>query len=300
MTFGAQVDRAEASRMLHDACDAGINFIDTANVYAAGESERILGALLNGRRAEIVLASKIGIRLGEEPPGLSRQALTSAVENSLKRLRTDFLDICYLHQPDAGVPMDESLAAMDALVGAGKVRYPASSNFASWQICRMLWLAESSGYTPARIAQPMYNLLARRIEDEFLPACAALDISTVVYNPLAGGLLIGKHRGGHPLPGTRFDGNQAYLDRYWNDQMLCAVDSLAKAASAAGRSLLSLSLNWLAHHTPADCLVLGASRAEQLRENLRTLEDGPLDAETLSTCDQVWSMLKGISPKYNR
>jgi aryl-alcohol dehydrogenase-like predicted oxidoreductase len=300
MTFGAQVDRAEASRMLHDARDAGINFIDTANVYAAGESERILGALLNGRRTEIVLASKIGMKVGEEPPGLSRQALTSAVENSLKRLRTDFLDICYLHQPDAGVPMDESLAAMDALVSAGKVRYPASSNFASWQVCRMFWLAESSGYAPARIAQPMYNLLARRIEDEFLPACAALGISTIVYNPLAGGLLIGKHRGGQPLAGTRFDGNQAYLDRYWNDQTLCAVDHLGKAASAAGRSLLSLSLNWLAHHTPANCLVLGASRAEQLCENLRTLEDGPLDAETLSTCDQVWAMLKGISPKYNR
>lgn len=300
MTFGAQADKTAACRILAAGLDSGINFLDTANVYAGGASERLLGELLDGKRGDIVLASKIGMKVGEEMPGLSREAITAAVENSLRRLRTDFLDICYLHLPDASVPMEESLAAMDALVRAGKVRHVASSNFASWQVCRMLWLAEKNGYAAARIAQPMYNLLARRIEDEFLPACAALGIATVVYNPLAGGLLTGKHRGGNPVRGTRFDGNQAYLDRYWSDPMLRSVEQLETAAAAAGRSLISLSLSWLLRHSAAHCVVLGASRVEQLQQNLGVLEDGPLGAEEIAACDRVWGVLKGSGPKYNR
>jgi aryl-alcohol dehydrogenase-like predicted oxidoreductase len=146
----------------------------------------------------------------------------------------------------------------------------------------------------------MYNLLARRIEDEFLPACREAGISTIAYNPLAGGLLTAKHKGHAPLPGTRFDGNQAYLDRYWNDMNLAAVERLSETARVVGRSLVSLSLNWLLHHTPVDCIVLGASRPEQLQENLSALDDGPLESGTLIECEQVWSALKGVSPKYNR
>jgi aryl-alcohol dehydrogenase-like predicted oxidoreductase len=164
----------------------------------------------------------------------------------------------------------------------------------------MLWIAETRGYRPIRVSQPMYNLIARRLEDEFLPACQALGISTVVYNPLAGGLLAGKHSAAAPLAGSRFDGNRAYLDRYWSQANHEAVSRLAAAAAGAGRSLVSVSLNWLLHHTLIDCVILGASRPEQLEQNLRALEDGPLPSDVLAVCDEVWKLLRGPSPKYNR
>lgn len=300
MTFGAQAAEEEALRILESAFDAGINFLDTANVYVQGESEKLLGKFLQGRREQVVLASKVGMKVIDEQPGLSLQAITTAVENSLRRLRTDYLDIYYLHAPDYSVPLEESLGAMDSLVRAGKVRWAATSNYASWQLCRMHWIASAKGYAPARIAQPMYNLIARRIEDEFLPASAELGVSTVVYNPLAGGLLTGKQHKSAPQPGTRFDNNKMYLDRYWNDAAFNAVSQLATAAEKDNRSLASMSLNWLYHHTAADCIILGASSSQQLQSNLRALEEGSLPPETLEVCDNVWQMLKGAAPRYNR
>ena len=300
MTFGAQSAEPEAQRILDSAIDAGINFIDTANVYVAGESERILGRLLQGRRHEVVLASKVGMKVGDEQPGLSREAIISAIENSLGRLQTDYLDLYYLHAPDYSVRVEESLAALDSLVRSGKVRWAAVSNYASWQLCRMHWIAAVDGLSPVRISQPMYNLIARRIEDEFLPACAELGVSTVVYNPLAGGLLTGKQNRSSPLPGTRFDKNAAYLDRYWNDAAFDAVSELAAAAEVAGRSLISVSLNWLLHHTMTDSIILGASSVGQLQANLKALGEGPLSPEMIETCDRVWQRLRGAAPKYNR
>jgi len=240
------------------------------------------------------------MKVGEEHPGLSRQAIIAAVENSLRRLQTDYLDIYYLHAPDYSIPVEESLAAMDSLVRAGKVRWAATSNYASWQLCRMHWIAAEQGYAAARIAQPMYNLIARRIEDEFLPACAERGVSTVVYNPLAGGLLTGKQQKSAPEPGTRFDNNKMYLDRYWNDAAFDAVSRLAAAAEKENRSLVSMSLNWLLHHTATDCIILGASSSQQLQSNLRALEEGALTPETLEICDSVWQILRGAAPKYNR
>ena len=300
MTFGAQTDAATAARMVDRCFDCGIDFVDTANVYNAGESERILGELLGPRRAKIVLASKVGMRAGDHPAGLRKDLVLKAAEESLQRLKTDYLDLLYLHTPDPSTPLEETLDALDSLVKSGKVRYAATSNYASWQICRMLWIAEKNGYQPARVVQPMYNLVARRIEDEFLPFCRENGISTVVYNPLAGGLLTGKHNGDAPLPGTRFDGNRAYLDRYWNQVNFGAVRKLSETASRAGRSVVSLSLNWLLHHTMADCIILGASKMEHLQENLAVLREGRLDDATLASCDELWAMLRGAAPKYNR
>jgi aryl-alcohol dehydrogenase-like predicted oxidoreductase len=186
-------------------------------------------------------------------------------------------------------------------VRAGKVRYPASSNYAAWQVVRMLWLAEKNNWKPAVITQPMYNLLARGIEQEYLPMCREFGVSTVVYNPLAGGLLTGKHRGETtPAPGTRFENNQLYLDRYWHPAYFEAVEQLRTIAKGAGRSLVSLSLNWLLHHTTADCLILGASRLEQFEENLRAIKEGALPEDTVEACDRVWYGLRGITPRYNR
>lgn len=301
MTFGGQADRTVSARLLDISLDRGINFLDTANVYNGGESERILGELLGPRRQNVVLASKVGMKVGEQqPPGLARAAILSAIENSLRQLRTDYLDLYYLHTPDYQTPIEETLGALDELVRSGKVRYAATSNYASWQVTQMLWLADRDKLAVPCVAQPMYNVLARRIEDEFLPMCREFGIGTVAYNPLAGGLLTGKHQSEAPTPGTRFDNNKMYQDRYWNEANFHAVQRLAELAQAENRSLISLALNWLFKHTAVDSVILGASRQEQLEANLAALEDSPLSAETLAGCDEVWQTLKGTAPKYNR
>jgi aryl-alcohol dehydrogenase-like predicted oxidoreductase len=303
MTFGSQTDEAAACRMVDRCFDAGVNFIDTANIYNKGHSEIIVGNLLKGRRHKAILATKFRGKMGEAPDesGLSRAAILKAIDASLIRLQTDYVDICYLHQPDYDVPIEETLAAVDEIVRAGKVRYPAVSNYSAWQICEILWTSENKGYQAPHISQPMYNLLARGIEAEYLPFCERFGIAVVPYNPLAGGLLTGKHvhaRG--PLSGTRFDKNQMYLDRYWHDDDFAAVEELRGIARDAGKTLVELSLQWLLSRPQVDSIILGASRLEQLEENLKACEGSPLDDETLRRCDAVWKRLRGVTPKYNR
>ena len=302
MTFGGQTD-AEAARRMIDLCaGAGINFLDTANVYNAGASEEMLGRLLEGRRQDFIIASKVRNKMGDgvDMAGLSRGAIFRAIDDSLRRLKTDYVDLYYLHLPDYAVDIEESLDAMNDLVKQGKVRWLASSNYSGWQVGEMHWMAERKGYQAPYVGQPMYNLIARGIEQEYLPMSKRFGISNVVYNPLAGGLLTGKQRRDAPLPGTRFDNNRMYLDRYWHQADFDAVDQLQRIAAAAGRSLVSLALNWIYHHTPVECIILGASRVDHLDENLKVLSDGPLDTETLAGCDKVWNALRGPTPKYNR
>ncbi|MDP9170013.1 MAG: aldo/keto reductase [Acidobacteriota bacterium] len=299
MTFGSQVDQTEAQKIFDRCLDTGVNFIDTANVYNKGESERMLGRCMKGRRDKIVLASKVRGSMGSYE-GLSRTAIFKAIDESLERLGTDYLDLYYLHHPDYTVPLEESLEAMQDLVKAGKIRFPALSNYASWQVTEAQWIASQCNYTPATVTQPMYNLLARGLEPEYLPMCEHFGIFTCVYNPLAGGLLTGKQRAGDPLPGTRFDSNQMYLDRYWHPAQFEAVERLDAAARAHGRTLLSVALNWIYRHTSASCMILGASRLQQLEQNLAALDDGPLPEELLKACDSVWAGLRGVTPKYNR
>lgn len=300
MTFGAQCDEPLSLALVEHCLDQGVNFFDTANIYNAGAAETILGRAFAGRRDRVVLASKAGGRMGPDEAGLSRAALRRALEASLRRLRTEYLDLYYLHLPDPAVPLEETLEAMGDFVREGKVRHVASSNYAAWQMCRLRWLGAERGLPAIAVSQPMYNLIARGIEQEFLPMCREFDIATVVYNPLAGGLLTGKQRFEAPLAGTRFDGNRMYLDRYWHEQNFSAVHELAAVAQAAGRSLVSVAINWLLHHTPTDSVILGASKLAHLEENLRAFEDGPLPADTLAACDRVWARLRGPSPKYNR
>ncbi|MGH9630584.1 MAG: aldo/keto reductase [Bryobacteraceae bacterium] len=302
MTFGKQVDQPLAERMIGECVDAGINFFDTANIYQHGQSEIILGDALRGKRGQVILASKVRGKMGEGPDesGLSRQAILRAIDESLRRLKTDYLDIYYLHQPDYATPIEETLETVEELVRQGKVRCPGSSNYSSWQVCRQLWLAEAKAYKPARITQPMYNLLARGIEQEYLPMARELGVSTVVYNPLAGGLLTGKQSAGAPIPGTRFDGNTMYLNRYWHPAYFEAVEELKRAAQQDGRTLVSVALNWLLHHTGSQCVILGASSLEQLHENIRLSREGRLTEAMLKQCDEIWSKLRGITPQYNR
>jgi len=302
MTFGSQVDEAASHRIIDRCLDLGVNFFDTANVYNRGVSEIMVGKALKGRRDKVVLASKVAGKMGDaaDQIGLSRRAIETAIEESLKRLQTDYLDLYYLHHPDRSVPLEESLETMDRLVRQGKVRYPATSNYSGWQVVRMQWIAEKNGYKPATVTQPMYNLLARGIEQEYAEMANEFGISTVVYNPLAGGLLTGKQKREAPIAGTRFDNNQMYLNRYWNDQDFDAVADLLEIARRAGRTPVSLALNWLLHHTPTDCIILGASKIEQLDENIAAMDEGPLSADTVSACDAVWSRIRGVTPVYNR
>lgn len=301
MTFGSQADPGAAARMIDLCLDRGVNFFDTANVYNNGRSETILGEILKGRRSQVVLASKVGSQAAQPNVApLSSAAILANIDASLSRLQTDYLDLYYLHTPDYSTRLDETLEAVHQLVRAGKVRYPAVSNYAAWQVCRMLWISETQHYLPPLVSQPIYNLLARGIETEYVPFCQESGVSMVVYNPLAGGLLTGKQDIARPLPGTRFDNNPLYLKRYWHPAIFDAVQALRSVAESAGRSLIDLSLNWLLHHTATDCVIVGASKVEQLEQNLDVLERGPLTADTVTACDAVWQSLRGVTPKYNR
>jgi aryl-alcohol dehydrogenase-like predicted oxidoreductase len=303
MPFGSQTDEAAARRLVDCCLEAGINSFDTANIYNQGRAEEMLGKMLAGRRAKVVLATKGRGKMENAPEetGLSRAAMHTALDSSLRRLQTDYVDIYYLHQPDYDVPLEETLAALDELVRAGKVRYPAVSNYAAWQVCEIHWLCAKNGFKPPYVSQPMYNLLARGVEEEYLPFCQRFGVAVVPYNPLAGGLLTGKHaRERGPVTGTRFDGNKLYLDRYWHADYFAAVEDLAAVAREAGKTLVELSFQWLLSQPVVDSIILGASRLEQLEENLKACEGRLLDESVLARCDAVWKRLRGITPKYNR
>jgi aryl-alcohol dehydrogenase-like predicted oxidoreductase len=303
MTFGSQTDENVARRMIDLCLDAGINFIDTANVYNKGLSETIVGKLLKGRRDKVVLATKVRGKMGDGPgeSGLSRAAICKAIDCSLQRLQTDYVDLYYLHQPDYDVPIEETLSAMDHLVKAGKVRYPAISNYAAWQVAEIHCISQKNGYQPPFISQPMYNLLARAIEDEYLPFCRQYGVAVVPYNPLAGGLLTGKQsRESKPIAGSRFDGNKMYLDRYWHDDDFAAVEELKSIARDAGKTIVEMALLWVLSHGQVDSVILGASKLDQLEENLKACAGPQLSNDVLERCDEVWRRLRGVAPKYNR
>ncbi len=303
MTFGSQTDEPTGGRIIDYCLDQGINFLDTANVYNKGISEEFLGRMLRGgRRERVVLASKCRGVMGTGPDeaGLSRPAMLKAIDDSLLRLGTDYLDLYYLHMPDPAAPIEETLETMQSLVAAGKVRYPAISNYAAWQVAQTRAIAERRGFKPIHVAQMMHNLIARGLEQEFVPFAREYEVGLVIYNPLAGGLLTGKQQREAPGAGTRFDGNQMYLDRYWHPAFFDAVDELAVIAREAGRSLVSLSFNWLRHHTETACIILGSSRLEQLERNLAACREGKLTDDVVKRCDEVWGKLRGVTPRYNR
>lgn len=302
MTFGSQTAESEARMMVEACLDRGVNFFDTANIYNLGKSEEILGRALKNRRNRVVLATKVRGRMGEQKDqsGLSAKAIANAIDASLSRLGTDYVDIYYFHQPDYDVPVEESLAAMNELVKAGKVRYPALSNYAAWQVAEIHAVCAREGFATPFVTQPMYNLLARSIETEYVPMTRYYGCSKVVYNPLAGGLLTGKQSPDAPVAGSRFDGNSMYLNRYWYPQIFNAVEELRVIAGAAGRSMVSLALNWLLHHTDTDCVILGASKLDQLTANLAACEEGPLPEEALTDCDAIWARIKGVAAQYCR
>lgn len=304
MTFGSQVTESDAARMMDRALDSGVNFIDTANVYNQGLSEEITGRVLGARRQRVVLATKVRGKMGDGRDaygGLAPAAVRRAAEASLRRLGTDCVDVYYLHMPDREVPIEDTLEAMQELRQAGKIRHIGVSNYAAWQMAEMDALMRGWGVEPPAVAQPMYNMLARGIEQEYLEFTTRYGIANACYNPLAGGLLTGKqsHAAG-PLPGTRFDGNQMYLDRFWHRAYFRAVESLRGIAGDLGISMVELALRWACHREGVDSIIVGASKQAHLEENLRAAEGGPLPEDALRACDRVWQELRGPTPRYNR
>jgi aryl-alcohol dehydrogenase-like predicted oxidoreductase len=304
MTFGTQLDEAEAAEVVHRARDLGVTMFDTANTYGDGRSEEILGRIVAPFRDEVQIASKVGsVRPSADPNErrLDRDSILRECEDSLRRLGVDHVDLYYLHVPDPRTPMAESLAACEELVRAGKVRHLAISNHAAWQVTDAIRLAEANGWPRVRASQPMYNLLARRLEDEYAACSQRFGLTDLVYNPLAGGLLTGKHRfDREPAAGTRFDRKANYLDRYWNRAQFEALNRLQTIADDAGLTLIELAIRWLFSRPVVDGIIFGVSSLEHLEANLAAADGPAPDDETLARIDEVWADLGGAAPRYNR
>lgn len=272
--FGSDADEQAAVGVITAALDAGINFIDTADVYTGGHSERIVGKVIADRRSEVVLATKFRWRSGKGPnaEGASRKHILEACEASLKRLGTDYIDLYQIHGWDGGTPIEETMRALDDLVRSGKVRYVGCSNFSALQICRALWAAERFGGARFNSVQPYYNLLDRGAEGELLPFCHEMGIGCINYSPLAGGLLTGKYRRGQEVPaGTRAareDGMRRRLD----DRMFDRLERLEGYAREHGHTLAHLALAYLLAQPCVSSPIIGANSVAQLQESLGALE----------------------------
>lgn len=302
MTFGSQVDQTGANEMVGLALEAGIDHFDTANAYNHGASEKMLKTALGRRRDEVSIATKVFNKMGDGPDeaGLGKAAVRRAIDESLARLGTDHVELYYLHQPDARVPIEETLAVMSELVAAGKVRHLGVSNYAAWQVASMIERARSNRWPEPRIGQQLYNPISRGLEEEYAGFAADYGVATLVYNPLAGGLLTGKHRNlGQVAPG-RFSDNETYRARYWSQPQLTAARRLGEVAASSGLSPVGLCLRWLLARPLVDGVILGASSPEQLRANLVAAEGPPLAPELVAVMDEVWAGVRGAFPRYNR
>ena len=299
MTFGLQCDEATSRVILDRAAAGGITFLDAADVYpvgggfqTAGRTEEIVGRWLEGRRHEFIVATKCGGAMSERPwdRGTSRKHVLDAIDASLRRLRTDYVDLYQLHHPDPETPIEESLRALDDVVRAGKARYVGCSNFPAYQLARALGRSELLGVGRFDTVQPRYNLLFRQIERDLLPLCREEALAVIPYNPLAGGLLSGKHRRETgPTPGTRFTlGNAAsrYQDRYWHEREFATVEALRPLAAEAGLSPTQLALAWTLAEPAITAPIVGASRPEQLDDAIAAVEK-PLDAALKARLDEL-------------
>jgi 1-deoxyxylulose-5-phosphate synthase len=326
MMFGRQVEEQESIRIIAKAIDAGVTFIDTADMYANGVTEEIVAKAIKGNRDALVLASKGGhIRrlapkygeqrtagpidlarprafhpwpggdhVGPNDMGLSRKHLMQALEGSLRRLGTDYLDIYYAHMPDYDTPLDETVRAMDDMVRQGKVRYLGCSNFRAFQVSKALWISDKQNLARWDIIQPPFNLLARDIEYELLPLCLEEGIGIASFSPLAAGFLSGKYeKGKPPLAGRRFSMSGQgfrYNEKYWTDLDFDAVERLKQIAADHGKGLAEFALAWVLNKKGITSIVCGASSMAQLEQNLGAVGVRLSDEET-AQCDEVWHML---------
>jgi aryl-alcohol dehydrogenase-like predicted oxidoreductase len=269
--FGVRIDQAQSTLVVNSALDLGINLFDVADVYGHGASETQLGVAMGKRRHEMVLASKFAIPLAEKPVqrGGSRQYIMEAVEASLRRLKTDYLDVYQMHRPDPDTPIEETLRALDDLVRAGKVRYLGNSNFLGWQIADADWTAREGRLTRFVSAQNNYSLFERAIEKEVLPACERFGLGMLPYYPLAGGLLSGKYKRGAAAPeNTRLHAWGARGEAMLTDRNFDIVQKLSGYAEARGHNVLQLAFAWLLGHKVVSSVIAGASNPDQVKSNV--------------------------------
>jgi aryl-alcohol dehydrogenase-like predicted oxidoreductase len=302
MMFGAwgNTDHDESIRVIHRALDAGINFVDTADVYSRGESEEIVGKALEGRRDEVVLATKFHGRMGDGPnqAGNSRRWIVREVEASLRRLRTDYIDLYQAHRPDDGCDVDETLGALTDLVRAGKIRYFGSSTFPAEEIVEAQWTAERRGRERFVTEQPPYSLLVRAAERDVLPVCERYGMGVLSWSPLAGGWLTGRYRTGQePPPSMRSDRLPWRYDMSMpeNQRKLDAADALAVLAEEAGLSLIHMAIAFAIRHRAVTSAIIGPRTMEQLESQLGGA-DVALDDALLDRIDEIVPPGRNFNP----
>lgn len=287
--FSSRCDFEASRRVVHKALDLGISLFDTSDSYGRGGSEDYLGQILGPRRADIVLATKFSQPMGEGElmKGASRRYIMRAVEASLKRLRTDWIDLYQVHFPDPETPIEETLRALDDLVRHGKVRYIGCSNFAAWQVIEGLFISRHNGLDAFVSCQNEYSLLVREVENELVPAIRAYGLGLLPYFPLACGFLTGKYRRSAPMPeGARLSYVERLAKRYMTESNWRLIERLQKIASARGRTLLDLAFAWLLAHPEVPSVIAGATKPEQIELNVKAGSIA-LDAQAMSEIDGV-------------
>ena len=288
--FGGRIALSASRLVVDKALDCGVTFFDTADIYGnAGGSEAILGEILGARRQDIVLATKFGMVMDEERrlKGASRRYIMRAVEDSLRRLRTDWIDLYQLHETDPLTPIEETQRALDDLIRQGKVRYVGCSNLPAWQVVEAQWTSKSLGLNAFVSSQDEYSLLVRGIERELVPAAEAYGLGIIPYFPLASGLLSGKYKPDAPLPaGTRLANTQRLADRYLTDENWAKVERLERFCAERGRTLLELAFAWLLARPQVASVIAGATRPEQVEQNVATAA-WVLSPDDLAAVDKV-------------
>ena len=298
MTFGAEADLAEASRMYSAARDTGINFFDCANTYAGGRSEEVLGQLIADHRDDVVITTKCFNAIGKDrnARGSSRRYMVQAVEQSLKRLKTDRVDVLFMHRFDDLTPLEETLRGIEDLVRAGKVLYPGASNFAAWQVAKALGIAAQQGYTRFEVIQPMYNLVKRQAEVELLPMAIAEQVGVTSYSPVGGGLLSGKYGPEQRPQGARLVDNAMYAKRYgeaWGYETAADFTVLSRELNVHP---VSLAVAWAAGHEGITAPIIGARNLEQLEPSLSALDVAMDDA----LYDRITALSRTPAPATDR
>lgn len=288
--FGMRCDLDASRKVIDKAIDLGITLFDTADVYGnQGGSEEIMGQVLGARRKDIVLATKFAMPMDKEEvlKGASRRYIMRAVEASLTRLKTDWIDLYQQHRPDPFTPIEETLRALDDLVTQGKVRYIGCSNLVAWQVVEAEWTSKERNLERYVSCQDEYSLLVRDIEKELLPAMQAYDLGLLPYFPLASGMLTGKYRRNAPLPqGARLTNTQRLADRYMTDANWPVVEKLADFAASRGKSMLELAFSWLACRPQVASVIAGATKPEQLEQNVEAA-GWKISAEDMAAIDKI-------------
>jgi aryl-alcohol dehydrogenase-like predicted oxidoreductase len=301
MNFGKRTPQAEAERIVARALDHGITVFDTANAYVDGESERILGRALRGRRDRAVIATKVGFgRVAGKPEGLAPARVRAALDESLRRLGTDRVDLYYLHVPDRATPIEDTLGAVAEVLRAGKALAFGVSNYASWEVLEIIGACDRVGMPRPVVAQQLYNLLIRQLDVEYMRFAARYGLHTTVYNPLAGGLLTGRYRPGDAIAaGSRFEKNRLYQGRYWSPRMLELAEAYRSIAEGAGLTPVALAYAWLARAPGVDSILVGPGSVVHLDDAVAGCAT-PLTAETTAAIEEVHRGHLGTETTYAR